>query len=124
MIDDGQQQAGDIWCWRSTRAGCASRSARQAARDAGRLGRARRSAPRSRRCSPTASAALGANADPLPLPDVNQALQSGAIDGVEANLPLIYTQQWYEQAKNVTGNVNLWPFPTVLVINKAKSGTR
>lgn len=63
--------------------------------------------------------ALGANVDPLPLPDVTQALQSGAIDGVEANLPLIYTQQWYEQAKNVTGNVNLWPFPTVLVINKA-----
>lgn len=63
--------------------------------------------------------ALGANVDPLPLPDVTQALQSGAIDGVEANLPLIYTQQWYEQAKNVTGNVNLWPFPTVLVVNKA-----
>ena len=63
--------------------------------------------------------ALGANVDPLPLPDVTQALQSGTIDGVEANLPLIYTQQWYEQAKNVTGNVNLWPFPTVLVINKA-----
>ena len=40
--------------------------------------------------------ALGANVDPLPLPDVNQALQNGAVDGVEANLPLIYTQQWYE----------------------------
>ena len=63
--------------------------------------------------------ALGANVDPLPLPDVTQALQNGTIDGVEANLPLIYTQQWYEQAKYVTGNVNLWPFPTVLVINKA-----
>ena len=63
--------------------------------------------------------ALGANADPLPLPEVNQALQNGTIDGVEANLPLIYTSQWYEQAKYVTGNVNLWPFPTVLVINKA-----
>ena len=41
------------------------------------------------------------------------------MDGVEANLPLIYTQKWYEQAKNVTGNINFWPFPTVLVVNKA-----
>ena len=34
-------------------------------------------------------------------------------------LALIYTQKWYEQAKYVTGNLNFWPFPTVLVINKA-----
>ena len=64
--------------------------------------------------------ALGANADPLPLPDVYQALQTGTVDGVEANLPLIYLSKWYEVAKYVTGNVNLWPFPTVLAINKAK----
>ena len=64
--------------------------------------------------------ALGANADPLPLPDVYQALQTGTVDGVEANLPLIYLSKWYEVAKFVTGNVNLWPFPTVLTINKAK----
>jgi TRAP-type C4-dicarboxylate transport system substrate-binding protein len=63
--------------------------------------------------------ALGANVEPLPLPDVYQALQNGTVDGVEANLPLIYTQKWYEVAKNVTGNINFWPFPTVLVINKA-----
>jgi TRAP-type C4-dicarboxylate transport system substrate-binding protein len=63
--------------------------------------------------------ALGANADPLPLPEVYQALQNGTVDGVEANLPLIYTQKWYEQAKYVTGNLNFWPFPTVLAINKA-----
>ena len=63
--------------------------------------------------------ALGANAEPLPLPDVYQALQNGTVDGVEANLPLIYLQKWYEQAKFVTGNVNFWPFPTVLVVNKA-----
>jgi TRAP-type C4-dicarboxylate transport system substrate-binding protein len=63
--------------------------------------------------------ALGANAEPIPLPEVYQALQNGTVDGVEANLPLIYTQKWYEQAKYVTGNINFWPFPTVLVINKA-----
>jgi TRAP-type C4-dicarboxylate transport system substrate-binding protein len=62
--------------------------------------------------------ALGANVEPLPLPDVTQALQNGTVDGVEANLPLIYTQKWYEVGKYVTGNVNFWPFPTILVINK------
>jgi TRAP-type C4-dicarboxylate transport system substrate-binding protein len=64
--------------------------------------------------------ALGANVEPLPLPDVYQALQNGTVDGVEANLPLIYTSKWYEVAKYVTGNINFWPFPTVLAINKAK----
>ena len=64
--------------------------------------------------------ALGANADPLPLGDVYQALQTGTLDGIEANLPLIYLSKWYEVAKYLTGNVNLWPFPTVLAINKAK----
>lgn len=63
--------------------------------------------------------AIGANVEPLPLPEVYQALQNGTVDGVEANLPLIYTQKWYEQAKFVTGNINFWPFPTVLAINKA-----
>jgi TRAP-type C4-dicarboxylate transport system substrate-binding protein len=62
--------------------------------------------------------ALGANVEPLPLPEVTQALQNGTVDGVEANLPLIYTQKWYEVGKYVTGNVNFWPFPTVLVVNK------
>ena len=33
--------------------------------------------------------ALGANADPLPLPDVNQALQNGTVDGMEANFGLV-----------------------------------
>jgi TRAP-type C4-dicarboxylate transport system substrate-binding protein len=63
-------------------------------------------------------ASLGANVEPLPLPDVYQALQNGTVDGVEAILPLIYTSKWYEVAKYVTGNVNFWPFPTALVVNK------
>jgi TRAP-type transport system periplasmic protein len=62
--------------------------------------------------------AVGANVEPLPLPDVYQALQNGTVDGAEANLPLIYTQKWYEVGKYVTGNVNFWPFPTILVVNK------
>ena len=88
---------------------------RQAAREPRPTARARRSAPRSRRCWRPASRRSAPNVEPLPLPDVYQALQNGTVDGVEANLPLIYTQKWYEVAKNVTGNVNFWPFPTVLV---------
>lgn len=66
----------------------------------------------------TGMRALGANPDPLPLPEVYQALQNGTVDGMEANLGLIATQKYYEVAKNVTGNVNFWPFPTVLAMNK------
>jgi TRAP-type transport system periplasmic protein len=63
--------------------------------------------------------ALGAEPDPLPLPDVFQALQNGTVDGMEANLGLIAANKYYEVAKYVTGNVNFWPFPTALTINKA-----
>lgn len=62
--------------------------------------------------------ALGANADPIPLPEVYQALQNGTVDGMEANYGLAVTEKLYEVAKNFTANVNLWPFPTVLAINK------
>ncbi|MCB0872088.1 MAG: TRAP transporter substrate-binding protein [Thermoleophilia bacterium] len=64
--------------------------------------------------------ALGAEADPLPLPEVYQALQNGTVDGMEANLGLIAGNKYYEVAKFVTGNINLWPFPTALVVNQAK----
>lgn len=62
--------------------------------------------------------ALGAEPTPLPLPEVFQALQNGTVDGMEANLGLIAGEKFYEVAKNVTGNVNFWPFPTALVINR------
>jgi TRAP-type transport system periplasmic protein len=64
--------------------------------------------------------AFGAEADPLPLPEVYQALQNGTVDGMEANLGLIATNKYYEVARFVTGNVNLWPFPTALTVNNAK----
>jgi TRAP-type C4-dicarboxylate transport system substrate-binding protein len=63
--------------------------------------------------------ALGANADPVPLPEVYTALQNGTVDGMEANYGLAVTEKLYEVAPNFTANVNLWPFPTVLVMNKA-----
>lgn len=64
--------------------------------------------------------ALGAVPTPMALPDVLPSLQSGAIDGLEANYGLIVTQKFNEAAKYVTANVTLWPFPAVVVINKAQ----
>lgn len=62
--------------------------------------------------------ALGANPTPLPLSDVYLALKQGTVDAMEANLGLVFTQKFYEVSKCITGNVNLWPFPTVLGINQ------
>ncbi len=62
--------------------------------------------------------ALGAEPDPLPLPEVYQALQNGTVTGMEANLGLIATSKFYEVARFVTGNVNFWPFPHALSINR------
>jgi TRAP-type C4-dicarboxylate transport system substrate-binding protein len=61
--------------------------------------------------------ALGAVPTPLALSDVYLALKNGTVTSMEANYGLIYTQKFYEVSKCVTGNVNLWPFPTVLSIN-------
>ena len=62
--------------------------------------------------------ALGADADPLPIGDVYKALQlgHGGRDGGQPRPDPDH--KFYEVAKFVTANVNLWPFPTVLVINK------
>ena len=49
-----------------------------------------------------------------------RALRDGTVDAMEANLGLVQTYQCYEVAKFVTANINFWPFPTVLVINKDK----
>jgi tripartite ATP-independent transporter DctP family solute receptor len=64
--------------------------------------------------------ALGADPTPLPLGDVYNALRSGTVQGMEANYGLIYTQKYYEVADFVTANVNFWPFPTAIVMNKDK----
>lgn len=61
--------------------------------------------------------ALGAVPTPLALSDVYGALKNGLVSSMEANYGLIYTNKYYEVSKCVTGNVNLWPFPTVLSIN-------
>ena len=69
----------------------------------------------------TGMSALGA--DPVSianLTEVYPALRDGTVDGMEANLGLIQTLKLYEVAKYLTFNVNLWPFPTVLVMNQAK----
>lgn len=61
--------------------------------------------------------ALGANPIPMALGDVYLALKNGEVNALEANYGLVYTNKYYEVAKCITGNVNLWPFPTVLSIN-------
>ncbi len=61
--------------------------------------------------------ALGAVPTPLALSDVYLALKTGEVKAMEANYGLVYTNKYYEVAKCITGNVNLWPFPTVLSIN-------
>ena len=63
--------------------------------------------------------ALGADPTPLPIGDVYNALRSGTVDGMEANLGLVQTFKFYEVAKFITANVNLWPFPTALVVNQS-----
>jgi len=63
--------------------------------------------------------ALGAEPSPLPLPDVYGALQNGTVDGMEANTGLVNGFKYYEVADFFTGNVVFWPFPTVMVMNKA-----
>lgn len=63
--------------------------------------------------------ALGADPTGIPVTDMYSALRDGTVDGMEANLGLVQTYQLYEVAKYVTMNVNLWPFPTVLVMNQA-----
>jgi len=69
----------------------------------------------------TGMKALGA--DPVAIANLTEtypALRDGTVDGMEANLGLIQTLKLYEVAKYLTANVNLWPFPTVLVMNQAK----
>ena len=64
--------------------------------------------------------ALGAEPVSIPLGDVSTALQNGTVDGMEANYGLIVTQKFNENAKFVTADVTLWPFPAAVVINKAQ----
>lgn len=64
--------------------------------------------------------ALGADATSIPVGEIYSALRDGTVDGMEANLGLVQTFKLYEVAKYITMNVNLWPFPTVLVMNQSQ----
>ncbi len=64
--------------------------------------------------------ALGAEPVSMPLGDVAPALQNGTVDGLEANYGLIVTQKFNESAKFVTRDAPFWPFPAVVIINKAQ----
>ncbi len=62
--------------------------------------------------------ALGAEPVSIPLGEVAPSLKNGTIDGLEANFGLIVTQKFNENAKFVTTDVNLWPFPAAVVVNQ------
>ena len=61
--------------------------------------------------------ALGAEPTAMPLSEVEKALEAGQLDAIEANLGLVYSRGYYRVLRCMTGNVNLWPFPTVLAVN-------
>lgn len=63
--------------------------------------------------------ALGASPTPIPVTEIYTSLRNGTVDAMESNLGLTQTFKLYEVAKFTTLNVNLWPFPTVLVMNKS-----
>jgi TRAP-type C4-dicarboxylate transport system substrate-binding protein len=63
--------------------------------------------------------AMGASPVAIPLADVSPALANGTVDALDTNYGLAVTQKWYENAKYLTNDVNLWPFPAAVVINKA-----
>lgn len=63
--------------------------------------------------------ALGATPVQMPLAEVRDAMGAGRLDALEANVGLVYSLGLYEVLRCMSGNVNLWPFPTVLAMNSA-----
>lgn len=63
--------------------------------------------------------ALGATPVQMPLSEVRGAMQAGRLDALEANVGLVYSLGLYDVLRCMAGNVNLWPFPTVLAMNRA-----
>jgi TRAP-type C4-dicarboxylate transport system substrate-binding protein len=63
--------------------------------------------------------ALGAIPTVMPLGKVASAVEDGRLNAIEANVGLVYTQKFYEVLTCMSGNVNLWPFPAVLVVGDA-----
>jgi len=61
--------------------------------------------------------ALGATPVEMPLSEVRGAMQAGRLDALEANVGLVYSLGLYDVLRCMSGNVNLWPFPTVLAMN-------
>lgn len=62
--------------------------------------------------------ALGATPVEMPLSEVRDAMQAGRLDALEANVGLVYSLGLYDVLRCMSGNVNLWPFPTVLAMNE------
>ena len=63
-------------------------------------------------------AALGASPTPIAIGQTFQALQSGTVDGMEANSALVNTFQLYNAGIKHITIANLWPFPAAVVMNQ------
>lgn len=61
--------------------------------------------------------ALGADAVQIPFPEIYKAIQSGAVDGAENNLPTVFTQKHYEVTKYFSLTEHLI-VPEILVFSK------
>ena len=59
----------------------------------------------------------------VPFVDRAAALEDRSIDGLATGLGTIQTQGYYRSAGFVTANVNLWPSPSVLVVNRQRLET-
>lgn len=59
--------------------------------------------------------ALGANATPLPIPEVYSALETGAVDGMDAPLSFIRPQKYDEVAKNLVLSRHVYNAQAILV---------
>ena len=59
----------------------------------------------------------------VPFADRARALEDRRIDGLATSLGTVQTQGYYRSAGFVTANVNLWPSPSVLVVNRQRFET-
>lgn len=64
--------------------------------------------------------ALGTEPTALAVGDVATALRNGTVQGAEANSGLVATFGWHTAGANRISVVNIFPFPAVVMFNKAK----
>lgn len=63
--------------------------------------------------------AVGTNPTPMPYGEIYTGLQTGVIDGAEMNISSIFSERFYESAKQVSLTGQFF-FPAVTIMNRAK----